>query len=235
MDDDAPDILHKPDVVIPSLCTTFTGDYAPAVHHIETENAQHFVPYQDSPLASTARFNHLIDDGGCSTEAQQCWVLSQGKLSAALKQHQKKDIYLMNGGANGGITGHGMQPMNESYPSDQFDTIFSITDHEINNKHIGHYCTVSPSKDGDSLCIYLKYAQVLEQPTSIHYKIQLLDYGNKVSYISTLLGGEQSIITPTSCIFPLVIKGGLCYLPQQSPTDSEMYGLPQVLMISSKP
>ena len=45
---------------------------------------------------------------------------------------------------------------------------------------------------------------------------------------------EQYIITPNGGIFPLIVEGSLCYLPQQLPTDWEMYELPQVLMGSSK-
>lgn len=51
---DSPGIQHDLGVVIPPLCTPFTGDYAPAVHYIEIENAHCLVPYQYGPLASTA-------------------------------------------------------------------------------------------------------------------------------------------------------------------------------------
>ena len=86
-----------------------------------------------------------------------------------------------------------IQTSMKTHPSNCFDAIYGIIDHEISNKRIGQYCAVSPSKNGDCLCIYLEYVQVLEQSTSIHSTTQLWDYGNKISDFFVLLGGEQSI------------------------------------------
>ena len=127
-----------------------------------------------------------------------------------------------------------MRSMDDSHPSDCFATIYGITDNKISNKLIERYCAVFPFKDGKCLCIYPEYARVLEQPTSINSGTQLQDYGNKNSDISTLLDCGQYLITPTGHIFPFIIEGGLCYLPQQLPTNCEMSVVLQVLMTLSK-
>ena len=156
-------------------------------------------------------------------------------IDAATKRQRKKNLSLVDGGTNCGIAGHYMRPMDDPYPSDPFTIIFGVTHHVINNKRIVSYCAVSPSNYGYCLFIYPEYAQVFKQPTSIHSKIQIWYYSNNVSNFPALLGGSQSVITPTGHIFPLVIEGGLFYLSQHLPTDCEMRELPQVLMVSSRP
>ena len=115
----------------------------------------------------------------------------------ASKQQHKDGISIFDGRANGGIIGHDMRPMDDPHPSDCFATIYGITNHEINNKHIWCYCAVSPPKNVDCLCIYPEYARVPEQPTSIHSGTQLWDYGNKISDFSTLLGGTNANLLPS--------------------------------------
>ena len=140
--DDINDSPHEPDVVIPSLCTPFTSGFTPAIHFIEIENARWFVPYKDVPLASTVHCDCLVDNNGCPIESHQWWIVSKGKLSEvmkATKHNFKQGLSLFDGGVNGSNAGHDMQPMDELYTSDQFATIFGITDHEISNKAL-LYC-----------------------------------------------------------------------------------------------
>ena len=104
--------------------------------------------------------------------------------------------------------------MDEPHPSDWIVSITSIGNHLISQKRIGCYCAVSHSTADDCIFIYAEYARVPEQPTSIHSVIQLEHYKNKGDGRHWLLGGFQSITTPTGEIFPLVFKNGLCYLTQ---------------------
>ena len=85
--DDVQESLCELDVIIPPLCTLFTSGYALAMHHIEIENARCSVPYQDGSLAASAWCDCLIDKAGCPTKSHQWWVVPQGKLAVATKQH----------------------------------------------------------------------------------------------------------------------------------------------------
>ena len=60
------------------------------------------------------------------------------------------------------------------------------------------------------------------------------NYHNKVSNVSTLLGGDQCIITPTRLIFTLVIESGLCCLPKRLPTLKWLHSIPKCLMCLDK-
>ena len=237
--DDAPAAPPQgTNVVIPPLQTPYTGGFAPAVHYIEIENARWSVPYQTAPLDPTARCDSITQNDNRLSQSHCQYAVSKDRVAQAmedLKQWRNDGLSLFYGGANGGIAGRDMRPMDDPHSSDCFATIYGNTYHEINNKYIGRYCAVSPSKEGDVVCIYPEYARVLEQPASIHSGTQLQDYGNWILDFSTLLGGGQSIIAPLGHIFPLIILGGLSYLPQRLPIDCKMISLPQVLMTLSKP
>ena len=49
-----------------------------------------------------------------------------------------------------------------------------------------------------------------------------------------LLGGSQSITTPTRIFFPLVYRNSFCYIPQCYPTDHNMVNLPKVIITSDE-
>ena len=117
-------------------------------------------------------------------------------------------------GANGGIVGMDMLPMDKPHFTDRTVHITGVGNHLINDKRIGRYCAVSPSSQGDTLCIYNEYARVTKQPTSIHSVTQLRDYKSQVHDCSTLLGGRQCIVSVCGRVFPLAINKGLPYLPQ---------------------
>ena len=118
-----------------------------------------------------------------------------------------------------------------------FWSFFCITgndDHLLPRKRIGRYCAVPTSTSGWCLCIYAEYACVVEQPTSIHSRVQLEHYKNKICDKHHLLWRKQSISTPCGCIFPLQFKNSLCYLEQRYPTNYETANLPQVIMTSDE-
>ena len=181
------------------------------------------VPHQKTPLASTARCDQLptYKRSGRREKNTNLFQLVKSNRQA----RRKVIIYLI------------MVPMVVLQLVTCNLWMVSITgvgNHLIPQKRIGCYCAVSRSTMGDCLCIYAEYACVLEQPTSIHSVIQLEHYKNKVDDKHWLLNGTQSITNPTGKIFPLVFKNGLCYLPQQYPTDIKMVTLPQVIITSDE-
>ena len=122
-------------------------------------------------------------------------------------------------------------------PSSHLDRHVNVTgggDHTIKDIPIARFCAVSRSQHGNVLCIYHKYAGGRIQERTIHSKIQLADYGNKVDDNTMKLGGQQTIVAHGGHIFPLSMNNGLCYLEQRIPTDEEMHFLPQVIMTSDQ-
>ena len=115
---------------------------------------------------------------------------------------------------------------------DRYINVTSVGEHTINDIPIARFCAVSQSQYGNVLCVYHEYAGGNIQERTIHSKIQLMDYGNKVDDTAMSLGGQQTIIAHGGHIFPLSMQNGLCHLVQRIPTDEEMRVLPQVIMTS---
>ena len=142
---------------------------------------------------------------------------------------------LVDGGANGGIAGSAdsrrMDPLSHL---DLHVNVTGVGEHTINDIPIARFCAVSQSQYGNVLCVYHEYVGGNIQERTIHSKIQLMDYGNKVDDTAMSLGGQQTIITHGGHIFPLSLQNGFCHLLQQIPTDEEMRVLPQVIMISDR-
>ena len=70
------------------------------------------------------------------------------------------------------------------------------------------------------------------QVQTIHFKIQLMDYGNKVDNTTMKLGRQQTIFAHDGHIFTLLMQNGLGHLEQCIPTNKEMCTLLQVIMTS---
>ena len=115
---------------------------------------------------------------------------------------------------------------------DQHVNFTGVGEHTINDIPIARFCAVSQSHYGNVLCVYHEYAGGNIQERTIHSKIQLMDYGNKVNDTARSLRGQQTIIAHGGHIFPLSMQNGLCHLVQRILTDEEMRVLPQVIMTS---
>ena len=77
-------------------------------------------------------------------------------------------------------------------PPSQYDRRVNVTgvgDHTINDIPIARFCAVSKSQHVNVLCVYHEYAAGRIQERTIHSKIKLADYGNKVADTTMKLGG----------------------------------------------
>ena len=94
-------------------------------------------------------------------------------------------------------------------PSSHLDRHVNVTgvgEHTINDIPIARFCAVSQSQHGNVLCIYHEYAGGNIQERTIHSKIQLMDYGNRVDDTTMKLGGQQTVIAHGGHIFPLPLS-----------------------------
>ena len=178
-------------------------------------------------LPSNCRFDHLpTNETIVNNGVPHLYSVSKNVRSS-------KVMALIDGGANGGIAG--TADSRRMDPPSQFDrhvNVTSVGDHTINDIPIARFFAVSRSQYGNVLCAYHEYAGGRIQERTIHSKIQLADYGNKVDDTTMKLGGQQTIIAHGGHIFQLSMSNGLCYLEQLIPTDTEMHLLPQVIMTS---
>ena len=142
---------------------------------------------------------------------------------------------LIDGGANGGITGTEDSCMLDSSHDHGKVLVKRLGSGTFKNVPLEAMCAVSKSTTGNALCMYNHYANGQIQPTTVHSKIQLQHNNNTVDDTAMQLGGRQTIITKTGIIFPLTVINGLCHLEQRRPTASELETLPRVVMTSPEP
>ena len=182
-----------------------------------------------TPLPSNCRFDQLvINDTIGGNKVSTSYSVSKHVRSSKVKA-------LIDGGANGGIAGTAdSRRMDPPSHLDRHVNVTGVGDHTINDIPIARFCAVSRSQNCNVLCVYHKYAGGRIQERTIHSKIQLADYRNKVDDTTMKLGGQQTIIAHSGHIFPLSMSNGLCYLEQRIPTDTEMHLLPQVIMTSDR-
>ena len=180
-------------------------------------------------LPNNCRFDHLpINDNNPDYKIAMSYLVSKNVRSSKVKA-------LIDGGANGGIAGSAdSQRMDPFSHLDRHVNVAGVEEHTINDTPIARFCAVSQSQHGNVLCVYHKYAGGNIQERTIHSKIQLMDYGNKVDDTTMRLGGQQTIIAHGGHIFPVSMQNGLYHLVQQIPTDEEMRVLPLVIMTSDR-
>ena len=123
---------------------------------------------------------HTHDDHASSNvtnEGNEAGIL----YSVSKNVQNTKVNALIDGGGNGGIAGStDSRRMDPVLHLDRHNKVTSIGEHTINDIPIARFCTVSLSQYGNILCIYHEYADGKIQEQTIHSKIQLMDYGNKV-------------------------------------------------------
>ena len=119
----------------------------------------------------------------------------------------------MDGGANGGLTGAVMRPMEgteKPRPDSRYVNVTGIFNHQTPNKPIVKACTVLTDSAGQSvLGIFNEYAYTPDCKGSIHLTVQLRAYGHEVDDRPLKLGGKQRVVCHNhggvQRILPLVI------------------------------
>ena len=104
-----------------------------------------------------------------------------------------------------------------------------IDNHQMNNLQIATVGAVMNTQHGEVIGIFHQYAYT-GQGTTIHSSGQLEWNGNKVSDTSTVVGGDQRILTSCGTIVPIAIKSGLPRVKLRPYTDKEWESLPHVIM-----
>jgi hypothetical protein len=126
---------------------------------------------------------------------------------------------LMDGGANGGLSGSDVRVISES--------VLTVNISGIGNTNLTNLplCTVAgliKTTAGPIVGIFNQYAH-LGTGHTIHSCNQMRSYGAIVDDVPCALGGDQHIISPNGCyVIPLSVAGGLTYLKMQPPSDHDL-------------
>ena len=139
---------------------------------------------------------------------------------------------LIDGGANGGMSGNDVRIVSESYTRAD---VTGIADSEIHDVPICTVAGVIETTTGPIIGIFNQYAHYGKGST-IHSVNQLVDFGIDVNDRPLRCqNGRQTIVTPEGYTIPLAIRNGLAYMDMHPPSDKEFDSLPHVIFTSDVP
>ena len=138
---------------------------------------------------------------------------------------------LIDGGANGGMSGADVRLLETGY--DTAD-VSGIADNSVQNLPIATCAGLVESTTGPIIVIMHQYAHYGKGKT-IHSVNQLLQFGVEVDATPRKFGGKQRIRTSSGHFVPLHIRNGLAYMDMTPPTDHDMDTYPTVFLTSDEP
>ncbi|HSN66784.1 MAG TPA: hypothetical protein VLS94_09090, partial [Fusibacter sp.] len=138
---------------------------------------------------------------------------------------------LIDGGANGGMSGNDVRAINESM---QRVDVTGIGNQSIQNVSLATVAGLIHTDKGPIIGIFNQYANYGEGAT-IHSSKQLKHFGSLVDDTPKSLGGRQALITPDGYVIPLQIRNGLAYMDIQQPSNIDMDTYPHVQFTSDMP
>ena len=138
---------------------------------------------------------------------------------------------LMDGGANGGMSGADVRLLETGYETAD---VSGIADNAVQNLPIATCAGLVESTTGPIVVIMHQYAHYGKGKT-IHSVNQLLHFGVQVDATPRLFGGKQRIRTSSGHVIPLHIRNGLAYMDMSPPTDHDMDIYPSVFLTSDVP
>jgi hypothetical protein len=154
----------------------------------------------------------------------------------SLKYHISSQVIstrgsLIDGGANGGMSGSDVRIINQTT---NFADVTGIADKSVPNLPI---CTVAgliETHKGYIIGIFNQYAHH-GQGKTVHSMNQMRHFGLKIDDTPRSLGhGKQCIQTPDGYIIPLSIRNGLPFMDMTPPTDNELDAYPHVMFTSDQ-
>ena len=136
---------------------------------------------------------------------------------------------LMDGGANGGMTGSDVRIL--SISDFHKANVVGIGESTIQNLPLVTAAGLVHSHRGPVIVILHQYAHYGIGHT-IHSATQLRSFGTLVHEAPRITGGLQRIITPDGYHIPLSYRDGLPYMDMRPPTDNEYDSLPHIILTS---
>ena len=151
------------------------------------------------------------------------------KCTYSIHQHQTKTSgALVDGGANGGLSGSDVRVLSETL---NFADVTGIGEKSLSNLPLCTVGAIIQTHKGPIIGIFNQYAHFGKGQT-IHSVNQLKHFGIIIDDTPRQFGGKQRLATPEGYYIPLSIRNGLPYIDMQPPTDAELESYPHVIFTS---
>jgi hypothetical protein len=136
---------------------------------------------------------------------------------------------LMDGGANGGMTGSDVRVISSS----DFHRahVTGIGDATITDLPLITAAGFVQTHRGPAIVFMHQYAHYGKGHT-IHSTAQIRSFGTQVHDSPRSQGGQQRLITSEGYHIPLSYRSGLPYMDMRPPTDDELHQLPHIILTS---
>jgi hypothetical protein len=151
------------------------------------------------------------------------------RISAAHTQTHKGS--LLDGGANGGMSGSDVTVLNET--TDKVD-IVGIANNNLVDITLATVAGLIDTDKGPIIGIFHQYAHQGDGHT-IHSVNQLKHFGCTIDETPRSLEGTQTMTTPEGYIIPIQIRNGLPYIDMSPPNDHDLETYPHVVLTSDMP
>ena len=139
---------------------------------------------------------------------------------------------LLDGGANGGMSGSDVKLIHQSLSSAD---VTGIADKSVNNLPLCSVAALIETHKGPIIGFFHQYAHYGKGKT-IHSINQMKHFGILINDTPGVLSGCQPHIkTPDGYCIPISIRNGLPYMDMTPPTDQEMEHYPHVFFTSDMP
>jgi hypothetical protein len=139
---------------------------------------------------------------------------------------------LVDGGANGGLTGSDMRCIEMTLAKAD---VSGIAENDLTDLGIGTFAALIETTEGEIIGLFSQYADY-GTGKSVHSSSQMRDFGLDVNDVARRYhDGLQRIVTPEGHAIPLKIRNGLAYMDMRPPTDETLATIPQVMFTADMP
>ena len=150
----------------------------------------------------------------------------------SIHQHQSKPSgALIDGGANGGLSGSDVRVLSETLNSAD---VTGIGEKSLVNLPLCTVGAVIDTHKGPIIGVFNQYAHYGKGQT-VHSVNQLKHFGIIIDDTPRQFGGKQRLATSEGYYIPLSIRNGLPYIDMHPPSDDELNSYPHVLFTSDMP
>jgi hypothetical protein len=148
------------------------------------------------------------------------------------KQSLRSSGALIDGGANGGMSGADVRVISETLHTID---VTGLAEKTLSNLPVCTVAALIQTNKGPIIGIFHQYAHYGKGQT-VHSSNQLKAFGIMVDDTPRHLpGGTQRLLTPEGYFIPISIRNGLPYIDMSPPTDEELSTYPHVIFTSDLP